>query len=159
MHVMPLQTKLMPWHWLTKTFRENYLITGHTFRFCNLRFPAKVTTWYDVISFGSSFFFNSARSREYGTTSRIFGWLHLKKFKKFKMLLLHTMILSITSSICAKLWYVGVHCKCLQGFTGTLQGKSECLDFKFMGIVCIPAIPVIFGVNQKKCGLFIYTLY
>ena len=93
MHVMPLQTKLMPWHWLTKTFRENYLITGHTFRFCNLRFPAKVTTWYDVISFGSSFFFNSARSREYGTTSRIFGWLHLKKFKKFKkfkMLLLLT---------------------------------------------------------------------
>ena len=87
MHVMPLQAKLMPWHWLTKTFRENYLITGHTFRFCNLRFPAKVTTWYDVISFGSSFFFNSARSQEYGTTSQIFGLLHLNKFK---MLLLST---------------------------------------------------------------------
>ena len=50
----------------------------------------------------------------------------------------------------------------LQMFTGNYRdstGKSECRDFKFMGIACIPAIPVIFEVNQKKCGLFIYTLY
>ena len=43
-----------------------------------------------------------------------------------------------------------IHCKCLQGFTG-----SECWDFKFMGIACIPAIPVIFEVNTL-CGLLIY---
>ena len=36
--------------------------------------------------------------------------------------------------------------------------KSECGDCKLTGIACIPAIPVIFEVNQKKkCGLFIYT--
>ena len=38
-------------------------------------------------------------------------------------------------------------------------GKSECGDFKFMGIACIPAIPVFFEVNQKKVWTFyIYTL-
>ena len=50
----------------------------------------------------------------------------------------------------------------LQMFTGIYRdsaGKLECGDFKFMGIACIPAIPVFFEVNQKKCGLFIYTLY
>ena len=50
----------------------------------------------------------------------------------------------------------------LQMFAGVYRvftGKSECGDFKFTGIACIPAIPVIFEVNQKKCGLFIYTLY
>ena len=50
----------------------------------------------------------------------------------------------------------------LQMFAGIYRdfaGKSECGDFKFTGIACIPAIPVIFEVNQKKCGLFIYTLY
>ena len=26
-------------------------------------------------------------------------------------------------------------------------GKSECRDFKFMGIACIPAIPVIFKTH------------
>ena len=34
----------------------------------------------------------------------------------------------------------------LQMFTGNYRdftGKSECGDFKFMGIACIPAIPVI----------------
>ena len=34
----------------------------------------------------------------------------------------------------------------LQMFTGNYRdstGKSECRDFKFMGIACIPAIPVI----------------
>ena len=35
----------------------------------------------------------------------------------------------------------------LQMFTGNYRdfaGKSECRDFNFMGIACIPAIPVIF---------------
>ena len=54
-------------------------------------------------------------------------------------------------------------CTTLQMFVGIYKdfaGKSECGDFKFTGIACIPAIPVIFEVNQKKkCGLFIYTLY
>ena len=37
-------------------------------------------------------------------------------------------------------------------------GKSECKDFK-TGIPCIPAIPVIFEVNQKKVRtLFVYSL-
>ena len=34
----------------------------------------------------------------------------------------------------------------LQMFTGNYRvfaGKSECRDFKFIGIACIPAIPVI----------------
>ena len=37
------------------------------------------------------------------------------------------------------------HCT-LQMFAGNYRdsaGKSECRDFKFMGIACIPAIPVI----------------
>ena len=52
-----------------------------------------------------------------------------------------------------------LHCKCLQGFTGTLRGNWSCRDFKFTGIACIPAIPVIFEVNQKKSvDFFIYTL-
>ena len=39
--------------------------------------------------------------------------------------------------------------------------KSECGDFKFTGIACIPAIPVIFEVDQKKSVdfLYIHTLY
>ena len=50
----------------------------------------------------------------------------------------------------------------LQMFAGIYRdfaGKSEWGDFKFTGIACIPAIPVIFEVNQKKGGLFINTLY
>ena len=38
----------------------------------------------------------------------------------------------------------------LQMFTGNYRdftGKSECRDFKFMGIACIPAIPVILKFN------------
>ena len=50
----------------------------------------------------------------------------------------------------------------LQMFAGIYRdfaGKSECRDFKFTGIACIPAIPVIFEVNQKKVWTFyIYTL-
>ena len=54
-------------------------------------------------------------------------------------------------------------------FNGTLQmfagiyrefaGKSECRDFKFTGIACIPAIAVIFEVNQKKSVDFLYLLF
>ena len=41
------------------------------------------------------------------------------------------------------------------GIYRDFAGKAECGDFKFTGIACIPAIPVIFEVNQnKKCGLF-----
>ena len=50
----------------------------------------------------------------------------------------------------------------LQMFAGIYRdfaGKSEYRDFKFTRIACIPAIPVIFEVNQKKYGLFIYTIY
>ena len=35
-------------------------------------------------------------------------------------------------------------------FTGNYRaskGKSECRDFKFMGIACIPAIPVTFKTH------------
>ena len=49
----------------------------------------------------------------------------------------------------------------LQKFAGIYRdfaGKSECGDFKFTGIACITAIPVIFEENQKKCGLFIYRI-
>ena len=50
----------------------------------------------------------------------------------------------------------------LQMFVGIYRdfaGKSECGDFKFTRIACIPAIPVIFEVNQKKVWTFyIYTL-
>ena len=45
------------------------------------------------------------------------------------------------------------------GIYRDFAGKSECGDFKFTGIACIPAIPVIFEVNQKKVWTFyIYTL-
>ena len=45
------------------------------------------------------------------------------------------------------------------GIYRDFAGKSECGDFKFMGIACIPAIPVIFEVDQKKVWTFyIYTL-
>ena len=51
----------------------------------------------------------------------------------------------------------------LQMFAGIYRDfarKSECGYFKFTGIACIPAIPiVILEVNQKKCELFIFTLY
>ena len=47
----------------------------------------------------------------------------------------------------------------MQGFIGTLWGNRSAGDFKFTGIACIPAIPVIFEVNQKKVWTFyIYTL-
>ena len=50
----------------------------------------------------------------------------------------------------------------LQMFAGIyrdFEGKSEFGDFKFTGIACISAIPVIFEVNQKKVWTFyIYTL-
>ena len=45
------------------------------------------------------------------------------------------------------------------GIYRDFAGKSGCGDFKFMGIACKPANPVMFEVNQKNCGLFIYTLY
>ena len=49
----------------------------------------------------------------------------------------------------------------LQMFTGIYRdsaGKSECGDFKFMGIACIPAIPVILksphsDFNVKIAGI------
>ena len=46
-------------------------------------------------------------------------------------------------------------------FTGIhrdFAGNSECRDFKFMGIACIPAIPVIFEVNTL-CGLLIKIFF
>ena len=46
----------------------------------------------------------------------------------------------------------------LQLFAGIYRdfaGKLECGDFKFMGIACIPAIPVIFEVNKKSVD-FLY---
>ena len=48
----------------------------------------------------------------------------------------------------------------LQMFAGIYRdfaGKSDCGDFKFTGIACIPAIPVIFEVNQKESVDFLYT--
>ena len=45
----------------------------------------------------------------------------------------------------------------LQEIYRDFVGKSEYGDFKFMGIACIPAIPVIFDVNTL-CGLLISTL-
>jgi hypothetical protein len=45
------------------------------------------------------------------------------------------------------------------GIYRDFAGKSECGDFKFTGITCIPAIPVIFEENKKKAWTFyIYTL-
>ena len=38
-------------------------------------------------------------------------------------------------------------------------GKLECGGFKFLGIACIPAIPIIFEVNRKEDVDFLYTLY
>ena len=41
----------------------------------------------------------------------------------------------------------------LQMFAGIyrdFEGKSKSGDFKFTGIACISAIPVIFEVNEKK---------
>ena len=32
-------------------------------------------------------------------------------------------------------------------------GKSECRDFKFMGIACIPAIPVILKYPHFHCNI------
>ena len=45
------------------------------------------------------------------------------------------------------------------GIYRDFAGKSECGDFKFTGIACIPAIPVIFEVNQKKRVDFLYILF
>ena len=50
----------------------------------------------------------------------------------------------------------------LQMFAGIyrdLSGKSECRDFKFMGIACIPTIPVIFEVNQNKVWTFYIPIH
>jgi len=45
------------------------------------------------------------------------------------------------------------------GIYRDFAGESEYGDFKFTGIACIPAIPVIFEVNQKKVWTFyIYSL-
>ena len=49
--------------------------------------------------------------------------------------------------------YTANVCRDLQG----LYGKIGLRGFKFMGIAGIPAIPVIFEVNNL-CGLMIYTL-
>ena len=54
-----------------------------------------------------------------------------------------------------------LHRNTLQMFEGIFRdfaGKSEWGDFKFTGIACIPAIPVIFEVNQKKSVDFLYIL-
>ena len=40
------------------------------------------------------------------------------------------------------------------GIYRDFAGKSKYGDFKFTGIACIPAIPVIFEVNQKKVWTF-----
>ena len=45
----------------------------------------------------------------------------------------------------------------LQMFAGIYRdfaGKLECRDFKFKGIACITAIPVIVEINQKKVWSF-----
>ena len=55
----------------------------------------------------------------------------------------------------------------LQMFAGNCRdfvGKSECRDFKFMGIACIPAIPVIFksphsDFNVKIAGILTLQRY
>ena len=65
----------------------------------------------------------------------------------------------------SKMEYTKIWIHTLQMFAGIYRdfaGKSECgdfKDFKFTGIACIPAIPVIFEVNQKKVWTFyIYSL-
>ena len=56
-------------------------------------------------------------------------------------------------------WAIIAHCKCLQGFTGTLRGNPSVGISNLQGLHSgIPAIPVIFEVNKKKCGLFIYCI-
>jgi hypothetical protein len=47
------------------------------------------------------------------------------------------------------------------GIYRDFAGKSECGDFKFTRIACIPAIPVIFEEKKKKSVhvLYIYTVY
>ena len=49
-----------------------------------------------------------------------------------------------------------------KGIYRVFTGKSECGDFKFMGIACIPAIPAIlkspnsdvfWAFRSKQCGL------
>ena len=58
------------------------------------------------------------------------------------------------------IWNINYTLQMFGGIYRDFAGKSECGDFKFTGIACIPLIPVIFEVNQKKkCGLFIYTLF
>jgi hypothetical protein len=44
------------------------------------------------------------------------------------------------------------------GIYRDFAGKLEFKDFKFRGIACIPAIPVIFEVNEKKSVDFLYIL-
>ena len=58
------------------------------------------------------------------------------------------LTLPVWNKICT-LYGVLANCA-LQMFAGIYRdfaGKSECGDFKFMGIACIPTIPVIFEVN------------
>ena len=43
-----------------------------------------------------------------------------------------------------------------EGIYRDFVGKLDCGDFKFTGIACILAIPVIFEVNQKKSVDFLY---
>ena len=50
--------------------------------------------------------------------------------------------------------YTANVCRDLQGLCGEIGVQ----DFKFTGIACIPAIPVIFEVNQKKMD-FLYILF
>ena len=61
---------------------------------------------------------------------------------------------------CLNQWYqLSSVSPTLQMFAGIYRdfaGKSECRDFKFTGIACILAIPVISEVNQKKVWTF-YT--
>ena len=66
--------------------------------------------------------------------------------RNFWFLFLLALVLSLSS--CTLQMFAGIY--------RDFAGKSECGDFKFTGIVCIT---VIFEVNQKKCELFIYTLY
>ena len=50
--------------------------------------------------------------------------------------------------------YTANVCRDLQGLCGDIGVPG----FQIYGDACIPAIPVSFEVNQKKWGLFIYTL-
>ena len=55
-------------------------------------------------------------------------------------------------------WFTVTTLQMFAGIYRDFAGKLECGDFKFTGIACIPAIPVIFEVNQKKIWTFyIYT--